>query len=112
MSESKEELSELKKISKILLLANAETIERELSKIATSDVRKKMWVLIDGSRSQTDIARAVGVTQAAVSYFISAAVEAQLVENPPGKPPRRVLDYVPPSWLELVVLEQGGKSNA
>ena len=37
-------LRELKKISKILLLANATIIETELSKIAMTNDRKRIWV--------------------------------------------------------------------
>ena len=104
MVELSETLRELRKISKILVLANASVIEKELSKIATSDARKKMWVLIDGKRMAKDIANEIGVTQMAVSYFLAAAVAAELIEYAPHEPPRKILDYVPPSWIELVKL--------
>ena len=97
-------LRELKKISKILTLTNASSLEKELEKIASTDDRKKMWVLMDGNRRQKEIAVAAGVTQAAVSYFLSAAVATELVEYPQGEPPRRIVDYVPPAWIELVKL--------
>ena len=97
-------LRELKKISKILTLTNASSLEKELEKIASTDDRKKMWVLMDGNRRQKEIAVAAGVTQAAVSYFLSAAGAAELIEYPRGEPPRRIVDYVPPSWIELAKL--------
>jgi len=97
-------LRELKKISKILTLASASSLEKELEKIASTNDRKKMWVLIDGKRRQREIAADAGVTQAAVSYFLSAAVAAELIEYPRGEPPRRIIDYVPPAWIELVKL--------
>jgi DNA-binding MarR family transcriptional regulator len=97
-------LRELKKISKILTLTNASSLEKELEKIASTNDRKKMWVLIDGNRRQKEIAVDAGVTQAAVSYFLSAAVAAELIEYPRGEPPRRIVDYVPPSWIELAKL--------
>jgi hypothetical protein len=100
-------LRELRKISRILMLANASVVEKELSKIANSDARRKMWVLIDGIRMQKDIAKEVGVTQAAVSYFLTAASAAEFIEYTHGKPPRRILDYVPPSWIDLIVKEKG-----
>ena len=99
------ELHELKKISKILLLSNAETIEKEISKIANSETRKKMWVLLDGKRLQKDIAKEVGVTHAAVSYFITAGAAANLIEYNKGEAPSRILDYIPPSWIELAIKE-------
>ena len=98
-------LRELRKISRILILANASAIEKELTKIATTDDRKRMWVLIDGERMPGDIASEVDVTPMAVSYFLSAGVAAELIEYRRGEPPRRILDYVPPAWIELV--EQG-----
>lgn len=104
-------LRELKKISKILLLSNAPAVEKELAKVATSTDRKRMWVLIDGNRMQKDIADAIRVTQAAVSYFLTAAQAADLIEYKRGEPPRRLLDYVPPAWVELISLEEGEKAN-
>jgi predicted transcriptional regulator len=97
-------LRELKRISKILSLASASSLEKELEKIASTNDRKKMWVLIDGKRRQKEIAADAGVTQATVSYFLSAAVATELVEYPQGEPPRRIVDYVPPAWIELVKL--------
>lgn len=97
-------LRELRKISKVMLLTNAPSVEKELSKIASTDDRKKMWVLIDGRRMPKDIATEVNVTRAAVSYFLTAGVAADLIEYKRGEPPRRILDYVPPSWIELVKL--------
>jgi len=97
-------LKELRKISKILILTNAEIIEKELLKIASTSDRKKMWVLMDGKRMPANIATEAGVTPMAVSYFLNAGVAADLVEYTRGEPPRRAFDYVPVSWIELVKL--------
>lgn len=97
-------LRELRKISRILILTNAASVEKELSKIATTNDRKKMWVLMDGKRMPADIAKESGVTAAAVSYFLNAGIAAELIEYNRGEPPRRILDYVPPAWIELVKL--------
>jgi hypothetical protein len=97
-------LRELRKISRILILANAASVERELSKIASTDERKKMWVLMDGKRMPQDLAKESGVTPMSVSRFLASGVVAELVEYNKGEPPRRIFDYVPPSWIELVKL--------
>lgn len=97
-------LRELRKISRILILANAASVEKELAKIATTNDRKKMWVLMDGKRMPGDIARETGVTAMAVSNFLNAGVAVELVEYKRGEPPRRILDYIPPAWIELVKL--------
>jgi len=111
-----ETLRELRRISKVLILANASIIEDELSKIATSDARKKMWVLIDGERMAKDIANEIGVTKMAVSHFLTAAKASEMIEYVPREPPRKILDYVPPSWIELMKLptveeEEGEQSE-
>jgi hypothetical protein len=100
-----DELGELRKISKILILANAEAIEDELSKYATTDERKKVWVLIDGKRMSKEIAQTAGIKRRAVDLFLKILEGAELIQNPRGKPPKRILDYVPPSWLELIKIE-------
>lgn len=97
-------LRELRKISRILILANAASIGKELSKICTTNERKKMWVLMDGKRMPKDLAKETGVTAMSVSRFLAAGVAAGLIEYNRGEPPRRILDYVPPSWIELVKL--------
>jgi hypothetical protein len=104
-------LRELRKISRILILANAASVEKELSKIATTNDRKKMWVLMDGKRMPGDIAKEAGVTAMTVSYFLNAGVAAELVEYKRGEPPRRILDYVPPAWIELVKLPVSGEAE-
>ena len=109
MSEPNENLAELRKISKILLLAHASVVEAELGKIASSEIRRKMWVLIDGIRMPKDIAGQLKVTERAVRYFLDGLLAAGFIENPRGQPPKRVLDYVPPSWIETVQKEEEQK---
>lgn len=95
-------LKELKKVTKILTLANASTIENELAKIAGTDERKKMWLLLDGKRMANDVAKEVGVSTMAVSYFLNAGKVAELIDYERGKPPTRALDYIPPTWINLL----------
>jgi len=107
-------LRELRKISRILTLANASLVENELSKIAPTNERKKMWVLMDGIRMPKDLAEETGVTVMTVSNFLAAGVAAELIEYSRGRPPKRILDYVPPSWIDLVKLpavEEGGEPS-
>lgn len=95
------ELKELQKIAKILILTNAAQIEKELEKVASTPERKRIWVCMDGASSQPTIATKAGVNQSAVSRFLDAAVAVGLAEYQKPSPPRRILDYVPPKWLEL-----------
>lgn len=100
------ELDELKKISKILTLVNAKTLEIELSKYATTDERKKAWILIDGNRLPEEIGEKAGMKLRTIQDFLKILVDATLIENFRSKPPKRRLDYVPASWLELIKPEE------
>jgi len=107
-------LTELKKISKLLTLAYGDAIERELSKIANTEKRKVMWVLIDEVRMVKEIANLVGVTEMAVSKFLKELSLAEFAENPRGKPPKRLINYVPPPWISLLekyVKKEKGEKN-
>lgn len=109
MTEYDELLREIRNMSRVLLLANAKVIETELAKIATTNERKKMWILMDGTRKPKDLAGMVKVTPMAVSYFLSAGVAAKLVDYHPGDAPRRAIDYVPPAWIDLARLPGAGE---
>lgn len=104
MSEKPEKLilKELRRISKILTLSYADTIEKELGKVATTDDRKMIWLLIDSNSMSKDIAKEVGITERSVNRFLKIAENAGLIENPKKKPPKRIIDYVPPSWIDLL----------
>lgn len=99
-------LNELRKISKILLLANSAQLDKELEKVADNDTRKKIWVLIDGKRMPKDIAKQVGVSLMTVSRFLDSASAADLVSYTQREPPSKILDYVPASWLSLVFAKE------
>ncbi len=95
-------LQELKTISKILSLAHGDALEKEISKLASTDERKKIWVLINGVKLPKDIADESGVTTKSVNRFLVAGEKSGLIENPWGKPPKRLINYVPVSWVELL----------
>jgi len=65
-----DELAEPRKISRILTLANAKAIEDKLGEYATTDNRKKIWVLIDGKRMPDEIAKSIGITTRSVDRFL------------------------------------------
>ena len=91
-----EQLKELEKISRILMLAYAKEIEIELSKFASTDERKKIWVLIDGQNMPKDMAKLAGnVKVRAIERFLKQLAKAKLIENPSRKPPSKLIDYVP-----------------
>lgn len=102
-----EQVKELERISRILMLVHAEEIESELSKYATTDERKKVWVLIDGKNMPKDMAKLAGNLKVrAIEIFLKQLAKAKLIENPSRKPPSKLIDYVPLSWTELLENEK------
>jgi len=106
-----EELAELKKITKILLLVNTEQLESQLSKYATTDERKRVWVLINGQSQPDELALGSGMKKRSVYDFLKILVNAELIENPYGKAPKKILEYVPASWLDLMKTETEDKKE-
>ena len=102
MTDSDAELRELRTITRILLLSNSQAVKKEIEKICTSDGRKKMWVLCDGRHMPKDKEAEAGLSVGPISTFLNAGVAAGLIQYEKGEPPRRLLDYVPPEWIELI----------
>lgn len=99
------QLKELQTITKILTLAHSESLVREISKYASTDRRKMIWVLIDGINMPSDVMNKIRTTkvgQRTVYDFLEVLEKAKLIENPEGKPPRRLIDLVPTSWIDLL----------
>jgi hypothetical protein len=107
-----EVLRELKRITKILTLSNSDKLRTEIERFATSDDRKKMWVLIDGNRQSNDIASAVNFTKRGVDKYLFALEQAGLIDRSFSKPPRRTIDYVPAEWIELLGKSQESEPGA
>lgn len=97
-----EVLEELQAIKFLLTLGNSESIDAYMNKVITTTTRRKMWTLIDGVKGQTDIAKEVGTSAAAVSYFLTSVQIAGLVKYDSKNPPRRVIDYIPSEWLKEI----------
>lgn len=108
-----DELEELKKITRILTTINAEALERVIAKYASTDERKKIWVLIDDARLPKDMAAIIGnIKKRAIEHFLDELERAQLITNPMRKPPKKLVDYVPPEWVELLERNKKGRKSA
>ncbi len=103
MIQMSDELKELQKITRILTLANADSLSQALSEYASTDERKMIWVLIDGVQMPKDMAKKIGkITVRAVTSFLKELETARLIENPKRKPPTRLIDIVPSEWIDLL----------
>lgn len=99
-------LAELKKMNKIILLVNAQKLESELVRYASTEERKKIWVLMDGTREINDLIQGSGLKKTPVYDFLAMLEAAGLIEKSHGRPPRRAIDFVPASWADLLHPQQ------
>ena len=104
-------LAELRKLTKLVTISNGKSIESELQQYATNDGRRKIWVLVDGKNQVDDIVKLSGLKQRTVYEFLKILEDAKLVEKSFGKPPIRLLDYVPPKWVELLQITASPVQN-
>lgn len=99
-------LAELKKMNKVTLLVNASKLEAELARYASTEERKKIWVLMDGTKEINELIQGSGLKKTPVYNFLAMLEAAGLVEKSHGKPPKRAIDFVPASWTELLLPQQ------
>jgi len=107
-----DELKELKKITRILTITNAEALEKVIAKYASTNERKKIWVLIDGTRLPKHMVAIIGnIKKRAIELFLDELERGQLITNPKRKPAEKLVDYVPPEWVELFERNKMRKKN-
>jgi hypothetical protein len=92
--------SELVKLTRIIAVPIA--IE-QIEKLASSDERKKIWVLCSGKLTREQISSKSGVSLRTTTAFIDSAMTYGLLEEEKGKGghPRRLIDYIPSDWKKL-----------
>ena len=99
-------LAELKKITKLLMFAYSDDIKIEIEKVATTPQRKMIWALLDGIHMSNEIAQKIKISTSAVNIFLDKAKILGLAKNPRNEPPYRLIDYVPPEWVDLIPIEE------
>lgn len=99
-------LNELKKTNKLLILAYADKIENQLEKVASSKERKTIWVLLNGTNDNKELSKITKLSIRGIQNILKEYEDCELINNPRGKPATRKIDYVPPSWIELLPKEQ------
>lgn len=102
MSDTDRIIEELQAIKFILTLGNSTVIDTYMNKVIASTSRRKMWTLIDGIKTQTDISREVGTSQPAVSIFLTTVQRAGLVKYDSKSPPKKIINYTPAEWLKEI----------
>lgn len=95
-------LEEITKSRQLLEILARGVIKEDLEKVATTNERKKIWALCNGSLSTEEIAKRVGVSQRTVQRFIKELLELDLVVIERRGYPMRKFDYIPSDWeIEL-----------
>ena len=69
-----------------------------LRNIATTCERQQMWRLADGSNSNEEIAKRVGVALRSVQYFVQEAQGSGLIIMERRGYPNRIVDIIPSEW--------------
>lgn len=83
--------------------------EKELSKYATTNERKKAWILIDGKKTTEEIGQMAGMKVRTIQDFLKILTDASLIET--SRPAKKIIDYVPASWLDLLQPEAEDKKK-
>jgi len=91
-------LEEISKIRQLVEILAIDALKRDLEKVATTNERKKIWALCNGSLSTEEIAKKVNVTTRAVQIFVKELQKLDLIEFERRGYPKRKVDYVPPEW--------------
>ena len=89
------EIRELKRYMKVL---SANAIMNLLNKVATTPERQQVWRLADGSKSNEEISKQIGVALRTVQYFVQEAENMGLMANEKRGYPKRVEDVLPKEW--------------
>lgn len=99
MSVAENYLFELRAIKRTLSIAYAEKVDAYLNEVIRTPIRRKMWIALDGERLPIEIATEVGVTPAAVTFFLKTVTNARIIEYVRGQPPRKIIDHIPSDWF-------------
>lgn len=93
-------------LKKLKELEMREVVTREIERIASTSVRRKMWVLSDGTKTTDEISKIINVSKRAVQYFVQECLNSGLLGvDKRGYPVRRI-EWVPPEWTETTLLKE------
>lgn len=98
-------------LKKLKELEMREVITREIERVASTSIRKKMWVLSDGTKSTEEISNAVSVSKRAVQYFVQECLNSGLLGIEKRGYPVRRIEWVPPEWAESMFLREVEEKN-
>lgn len=91
---------DLRALRKSVTRLARESYKQDLVRIASTPERQEMWRLCDGTLSNEEIAKRIGVKLRTVQYFVQEAEKAGLIEMAKRGYPKRTDDFniVPEEW--------------
>ncbi len=90
-----EDVAAIKNFAKLQAMGAISAI---LDKVASTAERQQMWRLADGTKSNEEIARMIGVALRSVQYFVQEAQDAGLMITKRRGYPSRIADVFPSRW--------------
>ena len=87
-------LNELISIRRLLQLIARDQLKRMLDDIISTDLREKMWNLMDGTNSTTMIAEKLNSSPRAVQMFVKELEKHELVESKNRGYPNRTIPII------------------
>jgi DNA-binding MarR family transcriptional regulator len=99
MSERTEEyqesiLNELVSIRRLLQLITRDQLKRMLGEVISTELREKMWKLMDGTNSTIIIAEKLNSSPRAVQMFVKELEKHELVESKDRGYPTRTIPII------------------
>jgi DNA-binding transcriptional ArsR family regulator len=76
-------------------------VRDKLDKIASTPERKQVWILLDGTRTTSEIAEIVGVSPRSVQYFIKQLRESNLILDRERGYSQKRINLIPSEWEEI-----------
>ena len=98
--------SNLLALKKLKELEMREVITKEIERTASTSIRRKMWILSDGTRSTSEISKIINVSRRAVQYFVQECVNSGLLSIDKRGFPVRTIEWVPSEWVETSLLKE------
>ncbi len=96
----------LESIRRVLEIQARPAVLDEISKVASTSERRKVWILSDGSLNTNEIAARSGAKLRTVQAFVQECTRAGLMISGKRGYPSRAMDLVPNGWGEVGELEK------
>lgn len=93
---------------------STDLIKSRLEKIASTLERKQIWILLDGTRTNSEIAKTLEISPRAVQYFIKQLRNSDLIVDKEKGCSQKRINLVPSEWEEIerkIEDKLGGDNN-